>query len=175
MKFLLLLCVFFSTSLYANDLIGTWYNCDSSEKNIHFGHVIEFDKNNLEIEVHVAHEPSSKPCGGKVIMLIGSNWHYESDGERFKSMLFTTNATLLDQKSVNLFNRKKICGNSKWELDKREDCTNKKQNGFLLPVGYKSEHKYFIRENELEATTEDGEILIYKKEVKAITQRSKRD
>ena len=40
-------------------------------------------------------------------------------------------------------------------------------------MGYKSEHKYIIRKNELEATTEDGEILVYDKEVKEVTQKPK--
>ncbi len=167
MKYLLLLCVFFSTSLYANELKGSWVTCDSEGPNYHYEHFIQFDKNNIEFEMHIIHRASKKPCDGEVTMGFSRYWHYEIDGDKFKSTLFNTYALIFHKSVIDLFNQKKICGITKWKVEERADCTNEKMGGFELPMGHKSEHRFHLKGNILEVTDDEGDTSLYTKDLES--------
>ena len=159
MKFLLLSSLLMSGFVFAKDhLKGKAYSsCEDISKHTELEYVVEYMSGNEEFEAEVYHAKSSKPCKGDPLFAIGRIWKYELNQNELITILDKVKVIVLDKELVPIFNSKKICGASNWELDKVVSCEGKQVVDMEEIPGYRTIHKFKLQDKKMIVTEDDGE------------------
>ncbi len=163
MKFLFFGSLILLSSLtYAKSgLQGQWAKCEV-EDGFHYEHIVEFEKNGVEIEFHVFRQESEKPCGGNILSIVGRKWSYKYSSGEYTSSLEKTYATVHNTHLVEEFNKIGNCKFKNWKIGEPVDCTKNHFIDFEDRVGYKTKHTYVLKGDEMIVLDSESETSVYK-------------
>ncbi len=151
-----------SSLTYAKSgLQGSWGKCEV-EDGYHYEHIVEFEKNGVEIEFHVFRQESEKPCKGKILSIVGRRWSYKYSSGEYRSSLEKTFATVHQIHVIKEFNKIGACKFKNWKIDEPVDCTKNHLIDFEERVGYKTKHTYVLKGDEMIVLDSESETSVYK-------------
>lgn len=150
----------------SESLVGTWSHCITDDQDTDTEHIVTFEENNIEREVHVMKGKSTSPCQGEPEFLLGTYWHYHTNGTTFTSTTFSHFVKVLNSETSKNFGKKNLCSESKWEIGKEIDCSKDnvimQELGDMSKRGYRSSRDYFVKEQELHILS-NGSSIVFRK------------
>ena len=151
-----------SLSFAKSGLQGSWTKCEVKD-GYHYEHFVEFKKNGVELELHIFQQETEKPCGGKVLNIVGRKWSYQYTSGEYSSSLEKTYATVHHSYLVKEFNKVGNCKFKDWKIGEAVDCTHNYFIDFEEGVGYKTKHTYVLRGDEMIVLDSESETSVYKR------------
>lgn len=156
---LILIILLISRLTNAQDkLVGkSFSNCEEIHSQIQREYVVEFMSGNEEFEAEIIRNKTGKNCKGDPIFAIGRVWNYELNDNELITTLDRVNVVVLDPLMQKIFNEKKACGVSKWEIDKITKCEGQYLYELEHMPGYRTIHQIKLIGNKLKVIDSNGE------------------